>query len=145
MTVSPPRSEHLVGGGQQRFRDGEAEGLGGLEVYDHLKFCRCLHRHIGGRFPVEDAVDVSCCANILISRFRAVGYKTPISRKESQRINRRQFKVGRERDDLLAMDDCRSARCDDQATFRFARKFSEGASHLVGAAHINYNQLFDTE
>jgi hypothetical protein len=26
--------DHLVGGGQQRFRDGEAEGFGGLEVDD---------------------------------------------------------------------------------------------------------------
>jgi hypothetical protein len=25
---------HLVGGGQQRLRDGEAEGFGGLEVDD---------------------------------------------------------------------------------------------------------------
>ena len=31
---------HLIGGRQQRFRDGEAEGLGGLEVDHELDFGR---------------------------------------------------------------------------------------------------------
>jgi len=30
--------DHLVRGGQQRFRDGEAEGLGGLEVDHQFEF-----------------------------------------------------------------------------------------------------------
>jgi hypothetical protein len=34
---------HLIGRGQQRFRDGEAERLGSLEVYNHLKFGRQLN------------------------------------------------------------------------------------------------------
>jgi hypothetical protein len=34
---------HLVGGGQQRFRDGEAEGSGGLEVDDKLELGRLLN------------------------------------------------------------------------------------------------------
>ena len=40
--------DHLVSGRQQRFRDGKAEGFGGLEVDGHLKFCRKLHRQLGG-------------------------------------------------------------------------------------------------
>src|SRR5271169_2163156 len=52
MVPSGPRREHplldqLVGGGQQRFRDGKAERLGGLQVDDQLDFCDLLHRQIG--------------------------------------------------------------------------------------------------
>ena len=46
-TAPDPLLDHLVGGGQQRLWDREAERLGGFEVYDHLKFCRELHREIG--------------------------------------------------------------------------------------------------
>ena len=35
---------HFVGGGQQHFRDGEAEGFGGFEVDHKLEFGRLLHR-----------------------------------------------------------------------------------------------------
>jgi hypothetical protein len=35
---------HLIGGGQQRFRDGEAERLGGLEVDGKFEFRRLLDR-----------------------------------------------------------------------------------------------------
>src|SRR5215471_4912902 len=43
---------HLVGGGQQRFRDGEAEGLGGFEVDDEFEFCRLLHRKVSKLFAL---------------------------------------------------------------------------------------------
>jgi hypothetical protein len=39
--------DHLVGGGQQCFRDGEAERLGSLEVDDEPHFCNLLHRQVG--------------------------------------------------------------------------------------------------
>ena len=35
--------DHLVGAQQNRLRHGEAERLGGLQVYDRLEFCRKLN------------------------------------------------------------------------------------------------------
>src|SRR6516162_8724031 len=43
---------HLVSRGQQRFRDGEAEGLGGLEVDGQLDACGLLYRQIGRLFAL---------------------------------------------------------------------------------------------
>jgi hypothetical protein len=42
--------DYLVGGSQQRFRDGEAECFGGLEVDEQLVFRRKLHREIAWLF-----------------------------------------------------------------------------------------------
>ena len=45
---------YLVGGGQQRFRDGEAERLGGLEVDYQLDFRDLLHGKIGWFLAFEN-------------------------------------------------------------------------------------------
>jgi hypothetical protein len=42
-TAPDPLLDHLIGGGQQRFRNGEAERLGGLEVDDEFEFGRELN------------------------------------------------------------------------------------------------------
>jgi hypothetical protein len=39
---------HLVGAGEQRWRDVEAKRFGGLEVDDQLVLHRRLHRQVGG-------------------------------------------------------------------------------------------------
>jgi hypothetical protein len=47
--------DHLVGGRQQRFQDGEGEGLGGLEVDDQLELGRQHHREVRWLPAFEDA------------------------------------------------------------------------------------------
>src|SRR5215472_14088233 len=44
--MSAASLDHLIGGRQQRLRDGEAEGFGGLEVDRRLVFGRGLHRQV---------------------------------------------------------------------------------------------------
>src|SRR6516164_2555465 len=58
--------DNLVGGGQQRFRDGEAERLGGLEIDDEFELA-CLHdRQIGWFLAFQNApgIDASLVENI---------------------------------------------------------------------------------
>src|SRR5262249_11552485 len=51
--------DHLVGAQQDRLWYGKTERLGGLEVYDHLEFCRKLHRQIARLRAAQDAIDIS--------------------------------------------------------------------------------------
>src|SRR4029077_2404716 len=46
--------DHLIRALQQRRRDRQAEGLGGLEVDDQLEGRRLLDRQIGGLGALED-------------------------------------------------------------------------------------------
>jgi hypothetical protein len=39
-------------------RNGDAKRFRGLEIDDQLEFCRRLHRHVGGLFALEDAIDI---------------------------------------------------------------------------------------
>jgi hypothetical protein len=51
--------DHLVRPPQQRLRDRQAQGFGGLEVDDQLELGGLLDREIGGLGALEDLVYVS--------------------------------------------------------------------------------------
>ena len=46
--------DHLIRPPQQRRRDRQTEGLGGLEIDDQLKLGGLLNRKIGGLSTLED-------------------------------------------------------------------------------------------
>jgi hypothetical protein len=53
-----PLLDQFVGSGLQRFRDGEAEHFGGLQVDDQLNFCRLLYRKVGRPLTLQNSAGV---------------------------------------------------------------------------------------
>ena len=49
-----PSFDHLIGSGEQRGRDREADGLGGLEIDDQFESSGLRDRQVGGFRSLED-------------------------------------------------------------------------------------------
>jgi hypothetical protein len=60
--AAPVLLDHLGGAQQDRRGYGKTERLGGLEVHDHLEFCRKLHREIVRLLAAQDAIDIGRAA-----------------------------------------------------------------------------------
>src|SRR5215813_14217670 len=65
--------DHLVGAGEHRGRQVEAERLGGLQVDHELVLGRRLHRQIGGLLALEDAINIARRASEWVDGVGAVG------------------------------------------------------------------------
>src|SRR5262249_17231659 len=56
--------------------NGEAEGLGDLQVHDELKFRGLLHGQVGGLGPLEDLVHVGGRTAVEVRKVRSIGHQT---------------------------------------------------------------------
>src|SRR5262249_15290010 len=83
--------DHLVDAGEHGRGNIEAERLCGLEVEHRLIPCRRLHRQIGWFLTLENAVNVTGRAPVLVDVIRAVGDQAASANKVTFEIDCWQF------------------------------------------------------
>jgi hypothetical protein len=67
--------DYLVRGGQQRFRDGKPERLGGFEVDDQFDLCHPLDGQVGRLLALENAAGVNAGQMMSTGNVGSVAYK----------------------------------------------------------------------
>jgi hypothetical protein len=95
--------DHLVGGGQQRFRDGEAERLGGVEIDGQLEPGGPLHWEIASLFPFEDTAGVSAEDKVDFLAIGSVAHQAAGGNEPALTIDGRNCKARHCCDDLIGM------------------------------------------
>src|SRR5215204_2423872 len=105
--------DHLVGAGEERGRDREAEGVGGFEVDHELKLCRLDYRQFGWFLASENSTSVSSNLLIAIKQARAIAHQAARFRKLPPGIDRGQTIASREHGKKLASSSEKGV-CGDQ-------------------------------
>src|SRR5215813_5476583 len=85
-----PLLDHLIRPRQQRWRDGQAEGLGGLEVDDELELRGLLDRQVRWLGSLEDPIDVGGYTSVDLSVVGAIAHKSPGLNEVSELVECRQ-------------------------------------------------------
>src|SRR5262249_46029802 len=88
--------DHLVGAGEQRGRDGEANRLGGRQVDDKFELGRLLHGDIGRLRPAQNLIDKLGCTPELGLHAWPIGHQASCFDKLAGKMNRRQSQTDRQ-------------------------------------------------
>src|SRR5882757_5870607 len=132
--------DHLVGGGQQRLGDGEAEGFGGLEVDDELEPCRPPHRQIAGLLAAENATGIDAELAILLRDVGPVAHQSAGFGKVTLEIERRHPMLRGQRYDFHPMAGKEAAGTDKQdlgPLFHKARKSRVDVANVTSIEHLD--------
>src|ERR1700747_1292283 len=79
--------DHLIGAGEQRRRNFEAERLRALEIDHELVFCRRLHRQLGRLLAFENAIHIRRGTPKINSSVNAVGQQAASFSEDTGWIN----------------------------------------------------------
>src|SRR5262249_49202406 len=104
---------------------------------DQLVFRWRLHRQIGWLLALENTIDVSGCAPVLVGPIRPVEDQAAAGDDVSVRIDCGQLVPSRQRDDQIVMQKPHRARRQNQTAVGRARECRDGALDLAGVAHID--------
>jgi hypothetical protein len=98
----PPLLQHLVGTRKEGGRDFEPERLGRVEVNDQVILDRRLHRKLGCLLALEDTVDVTGGASVLLYVIDTIGNQAARRDIRAFRVDRRQLVPDPKRDNEVA-------------------------------------------
>jgi len=132
---------HLVGGGQQRFRDGEAERLGSLEVDDEIDFCDLLHREVGGFVALENAPSIDASLAVPIADAAAIAYQAAGHSVLTIWEHRGQRMADRQRRDLFRVSVEEGTGANQDRANALLRKSCEGQFEIAIGGGIHDNEL----
>ena len=96
--------DHLVGAGEQRGGTASPSALAVLRLISEIILGRRLHRQVGGLLALEDAIDVSRRAPVLVDEIEPIGDQSAGCDKVPVGVDRGQLVPGRQRNDQIAMN-----------------------------------------
>src|SRR6516164_7752633 len=93
--------DHLVGAGEHRQRNAEAECLCSLQVDDQFDLDRLLDRHLRRLFALEDSACINSSLAVTLSEARSIAHQPAGCRELPESEDRGKRMLGRKYDKLL--------------------------------------------
>ena len=132
----------LIGGRQQRFRDGDTEGLGGLEVDDQINFRDLLHWEIGRLVAFDNAPGKDASLVVQIADAAAIAHQTPGQHELTECVDRGQRMAGRQRRELFRAPVVKVTGSANQDRINaLLRKTCKGRVEIAIGSRISNNEL----
>src|SRR5438445_10264822 len=133
--------DHLIRPLQERRRDRQAEGLGGLEIEEQFEFGGLLKGKVGGLDTLQDLVDVGGGASVQFTMVGGIGHQSPSQRVLLHVVESRDTAPCGKGNDLVDVSLVHGVTGYEKRTGSVPRDHPEGGLKVVGVTHANRQQL----